>query len=295
MKEVDELLGNNAQKQAQKSNSNFNKEQWKENQNRKRQRANEIADDMSLRVTTDAKLFQNYLDIQSKFSKYSVSNCLIILNKNKNAIQIKDKKSWEEKGYQVKEQEIGKPITILEPVKSKGGVTYYNPKDEYDVTQTNSPMPKQRIYTNRLILQALLDICKAEKQVVDKLENGTIGVEYKQDEKKLYMCRGMQPNKLLQSIAQEIANMEMKDIGNAELKAFKTYCVSYMLAKKYDIDVTNLEFNDLPNDIKNLTDGKEIRQELYDIKETFETISNGISAYIEEIDKQKQNNNQERG
>ena len=60
---------------------------------------------MSLKVVKDGELFKEYLDVQSKFIKYSVSNCLIILNKNKNAIKIKDKKSWEEKGIKVRDEE----------------------------------------------------------------------------------------------------------------------------------------------------------------------------------------------
>lgn len=291
MNEVDDLLG----KDKQKKNNNFNKEQWKENQNRKRKIANEIAEDMSLKVVKDGELFKNYLNLQSIFSKYSVSNCLIILNSNKDAMQIKDKKSWEELGYQVNEQEIEKPITILEPVIAKGGARYYNPKDEYDVSQTNANKPEYKIYTNKQILQALLDICEVEKQVVDRLENGEIGVEYKEEEQKLYMCRGMQPSKLIQAIAQEMANIDMVDSENTELKAFKTYCISYMLCKRYDIDVTNFEFNDLPNDIKNISDGKEIRQELDNIRKTFEKLNKDISNYIDEKFKEDKNINQERG
>lgn len=293
MNEVEELLGKENQNKSSKSN--YDKEKWKETQNKKRKQANEIADTMSLRITTDGNLFKNYLDIQSRFSKYSVSNCLIVLKNNKNATQIKDKKSWEEKGYQVFEKEIEKPITILEPVKSKGGVTFYNPKDEYDISQTDAPIPEEKIYTTRELLRAILQTCKIEKQVVDMLDNGKLGVEYKKEENKLYMCRGMLPSKLLQGIMQQLANIQMQEITNSEMKEFKTYCVSYMLCKKYGIDILKFDFNELPDDIKSLSDGKTIRQELDSIKKVFESINNDISSYFIDIEKENKNKNQERG
>ena len=68
-----------------------------------------------------------------------------------------------------------------------------------------------------------------------------------------------------------------------------------MLCKKYDIDATNFEFTDLPDDIKNMSDGKEIRQELDDIRRTFEKLNKDISNYIDENFKEDKNKNQERG
>ena len=77
---------------------------------------------MTKEITTNSNRFKQYLDLQSKFSKYSIGNCLLILKNEPNATQIKDKTSWEEKGYSIIPN--AKSITILEPNKV-GTKIYY--------------------------------------------------------------------------------------------------------------------------------------------------------------------------
>jgi hypothetical protein len=59
--------------------------------------------------------------------------------------------------------------------------------------------------------------------------------------------------------------------------AFTAYCVSYMLCKKYGIDVSNYDFNRLPERFNGL-DAQEARAELSKIR----SVSN---ALIENINK----------
>lgn len=68
---------------------------------------------MSFVVKTNGEMFQKYLDIQSRFNRNSVGNCLIILTDKPNAMQFKDKKSWKELNVNVKA--YNEPFTILEP------------------------------------------------------------------------------------------------------------------------------------------------------------------------------------
>ena len=120
--------------------------------------------------------FRKYLDIQSKFYKHSVGNCLVLLDKMPNATQIKDVQSWNEKDIYVKEGEVG--IKILEPVKSNGRI-FYNPKEVFDISQTNCEIPETTIsYGDRRLLEAVLNGCDVPRKAVDTLSDGSISSEY---------------------------------------------------------------------------------------------------------------------
>lgn len=290
MDEIDDLLGTSSNNNYKKQNSKNN---WKE-QNKKRNDAYKKMDDMSFKISKDGNMFMQYLNILSRFEKYSVGNCLLILESEPNAIQIKEKKDWIDKGYDTLEN--AKSMTILEPNKVDGKV-YYNPKDEYDISQTNAPIPKEKTYTNKEMLLAIFSICDKEnvtRQVVDALPNGNKGAEYIESENKLYMCRGLKPEYLIKTVIQEIARIEMRNFENSEMKEFKTYCISYMICKKYGLDISKFDFSNLPKDLTNKAKGKEIREEIDDIRTNFIEINSKVAEYFEKEEKSKKNKEQAR-
>lgn len=290
MNEIDDLLGTSNNNNYKKQNSKNN---WKE-QNKKRNDAYRKMDEMSFKIIKDGDMFKQYLNILNRFEKYSVGNCLLILETEPNAIQIKEKKDWIDKGYDTIEN--AKSMTILEPNKVDGKV-YYNPKDEYDISQTNAPIPKGKTYTNKEMLLAIFSICDKEnitREVVDILPSGNKGAEYIESENKLYMCRGLTPEYLIKTVIQEIARIEMKNFENSEMKEFKTYCISYMLCKKYGLDISKFDFSNLPKDLINKAKGKEIREELDDIRTNFIEINSKVAEYFEKEEKSKKNKEQAR-
>lgn len=290
MNEIDDLLGTSNNNNYKKQNSKNN---WKE-QNKKRNDAYRKMDEMSFKITKDGDMFKQYLNILNRFEKYSVGNCLLILETEPNAIQIKEKKDWIDKGYDTIEN--AKSMTILEPNKVDGKV-YYNPKDEYDISQTNAPIPKEKAYTNKEMLLAIFSICdkgNVTREVVDILPSGNKGAEYIESENKLYMCRGLNPEYLIKTVIQEIARIEMKNFENSEMKEFKTYCISYMLCKKYGLDISKFDFSNLPKDLINKAKGKEIREELDDIRTNFIEINSKVADYFEKEEKSKKNKEQAR-
>ena len=309
MDEVDEILGTN--KNSYSTNNNYKKKtnnyringnrnnsknrnswqekknNWKKQQDLDRQAVYDSMDRMATIVGNDSKKFKQYLDIQSRFSKYSVGNCLVILEKAPNSTRIKDESSWNEIGIELISN--AKSIKILEPNKSNNRI-YYNPKDVYDITQTNAPNKEiVKNYDDRKLLEAIIDEWKVPRKAVDKLPNGTLGSEYNRDENVLYVCKGMDRELLFQTLFQEIGNIEMKDEENSDIKNFKSYCISYMLCEKYGIDVSNFDFNNLPQEITNQKEPKGIRGELNIIKSNFESIDSKIYQHFE-IDNNKEKN-----
>ena len=64
---------------------------------------------------TDGNIFQTYLDVQSRFDRYSVGNALLIMERNPQAKKLGDVDYWKGQGGFIKRNQFDKPIIILEP------------------------------------------------------------------------------------------------------------------------------------------------------------------------------------
>ena len=282
--EADEILGTNRKPYANKKDYSQYKtsrnNNWRNQQNRDRQAIYDTMDRMAIIVSGDSDKFKEYLDIQSRFYKYSVGNSLVLLEKAPNSTQIKDKKSWVEKGVALNENAKG--IKILEPSVSNG-ITYYNPKVVFDISQTNSSLKETTTnYGDRVILKALLHNFNVPREAVDKLPNGEeSGTQYDRANNVLYVCKGMNRETLFQTLSQEISNIELENDGNSGMDYFISYCTSYMICKKYGIDVSNYSFHQLPREITEQRDGKGIRSQLDRIRSNFERINSRMLDYLE--------------
>ena len=92
---------------------------------------------------------------------------------------------------------------------------------------------------------------------------------------------------LFQTLSQEMGNIELKDQEESNMNYFISYCTSYMICKKYGIDVSNYAFNDLPSEITSQKEGKEIRMELDKIRDNFEKVNSRMLDYFEMSSKEK--------
>lgn len=296
MNEYDDILGNTNKSQNNNYKNNYSSgNSWQEKQNKQRKEAYDTMEKMAIAIKDNSSLFKQYLDIQSKFEKHSVGNCLLILDQAPNAAQFKDKKSWNDKGISLISNY--KKIVILEPSRSKTtDKVYYNPKEVIDISQTNAPKQENIInYDDRELLQAFLNNCGVERKAVDILPiSQTKGAEYNKEEKVLYLCRGMEREQLFQTLSQELANIEMQDIEDGGLKSFKSYCISYMLCKRYGIDVSNFDFSRLPHELTNKSSGKDVRAELEYMRIDFEKINLRVASFFENSAKEKKPKTQER-
>jgi len=273
MDAIDDILGINDKK---KYNNN-----WKEQQIQERNKAYQIIEKMTNLISRNESKFKDYLDIQSRFSKYSVGNCLLIQFQNPNATIFKDKKTWNDLGVQLVANP--KSFQILEPFKSeRTGVVYYNPKRVYDISQTNSRNEYNSInYDDKQLLGAFIYNCFAEIKVVNSLENEILGVKYEENENTLYICRGLDSKILFQELSKELGRIEMRDEEESTFKEFKSYCISYMLCKKYGIDVSNYEFRNLIGNFEKQTNAKELREKIDEIRVSFEKINERITECFE--------------
>ena len=245
MNEVDNILGtkNNSERK-----NNYNQEKWKQIKDRQREWAYSTMEDMAQKIKIDSKLFKDYLDVQSRFEKHSVGNTLLILAKFPNTDflpnklkkrgimmqpQFKERQAWKDLGIPIKKN--AQPIIILEPVKSeKTGKTYYNPKEVFDISQTQAEGSEtQKEYNIRELLGGFIHNCYAEIKVVDELPDERIGgAYYDKEENLLYVCSGMEKDTLISSLSYALAEIETREDTDNSLKDFKNKCISYMLCKR---------------------------------------------------------------
>ena len=107
-----------------------------------RNRCYELSEQITAEVATDSKAFRQYLDVQSRFDRYTANNALLIMAQRPDAQRLGDYGYWRDQGAYVKRAEKKNPVLIMEPGKEyereDGSIgTYYNAKKLYDISQTN--------------------------------------------------------------------------------------------------------------------------------------------------------------
>ena len=264
----------------------YNKEEWIEYKKQEKEDIYRLIDTTAEEIVSDNKKFKQYLDIQSKFDQYSVGNTLLITAQMPNATVLKDFEGWKNVGGYLNKHRT--EVKILEPgdeyMREDGSVgTIYNVKKLYDISQvkTRQKMKTMR-YEDKLLLKVLLNCSTADVQVVDQIGNTSRSAFYSDAEDKLYIARGAEAPKIFHEVTKELARSEIRD--NSALGEFKSYCVSYMLCKKYNIDISNYNIN-VPFELRNMG-ARTIRDELEPMHDAIETINSRMTNYLDRISKE---------
>ena len=248
-------------------------------------------------IKTDINKYKQYLDVQGRFDKYSVGNALVISATYPNATQIKEFDDWKESGAFIKKGANG--IKILEPgdsyTRSDGSSAIsYNVKKMFDISQTTSTQKPRTInYDDRVKLTALLKDCPVDIKAVDEIPNSDKVALWNKEDNVLYVKRGGETPTIFKQLAKELTRSALEETGNTELDNFKCESTSYMLCKKYGIDVSDININTIPEAFKNMS-ASEVRNELTSMRSNMEDINTRMSAYFETISKAQKNKEHER-
>ena len=108
-----------------------------------------------------------------------------------------------------------------------------------------------------------------------------------------YVKRGGETPTIFKQLAKELTRSALEETGNTELDNFKCESTSYMLCKKYGIDVSDININTIPEAFKNMS-ASEVRNELTSMRSNMEDINTRMSAYFETISKAQKNKEHER-
>lgn len=261
----------------------------KENRNR----CYDMSEHMTEKVAADAKSLQTFLDVQSRFDRYTANNALLITAQNPEAQKLGNYGYWREQGAYVKRQEKNNPIFILEPGKEytrdDGSIgTYYNAKKLYDISQTTlQEKPQQNASIDeKLLIRALISrppvnisACEPDKMPENK------GAVFVPEDNCIYVRKGMNAKDIFRSLTVELslAGFANKDKDYyRDGYAFNAYCVSYILCKKYGVETKGyFDFSNAAEYFRGM-DNQEVRGELSNIRESVSDISLRMSRILEQ-------------
>ena len=294
MSSFDDLFRQENEQPVPRNDLPFDKEAWKQQKQEQREMVYAMIDDTAQTVARDGAAFQKYLDVQSRFDRYSVANALLILAQKPDATRIADFDTWKEQGAYIRKNETG--FYILEPGeeyrREDGSVGIsYNPKKMFDISQTgNSRKRETPTYPDdRTRIKALMDHAPVPIRISDALPEGTNAL-YRPEAREIQIRKGMDAGNIFRALSQELAHAEMdKGDGNYNRSdhAFHAYCVSYMLCKQYGVDTNGYRFDRAPQMLEGM-DPQEIRAELSVIREAAGEISGRMNRMLSQQRQQKQ-------
>ena len=270
------------------SDQPFDKEAWAAKKQEERKELYALADSTAAEISGDGEKYQKYLDVQSRFSRYTPTNALLILAQMPEAIQLKDFDGWKEAGVSV--QRKPKSVKILEPGKEydrEDGTrgTSFEVKRVYDASQTRGRVrsaPAVKL-DDRVLLKALIHRTPVPIQTVDSLPNN-MGALYDHNPQVIVVCRGMGAEDIFRSVSKELAHAEiagMSENYNRNDAAFKAYSASYLLCKRYGVDVSDYNFSRLPTSFRE-SNPQQVRETLTEIRDTANQISTRMYRALEQ-------------
>ena len=250
----------------------FDKEEWIQQKKAEKEKAYEMIEQEAELMVHDTEKIQNYLNLQSRFPRYSVGNILLLSVQKPEATRIGDYRSWRERNVYIRKGETG--IIILEPgkeYKRQDGSTAvsYNAKHVFDISQTTAQEYQDPViqWDRKLLLRALAYNAPCEFKTVDAQElPENIAALYDPGTRCIRVGRDHDYTRIFQHVARELAHAHM-DQGDykREEHEFTAQCVSYILCKRNQVDTEGL-FLDPPDTIKSL-DSKKMRKELKKIRD----------------------------
>lgn len=290
MNNYDDLFTANGEKKGSKTERPFNKEEWAAKKQQERSEAFEMLDKATVEAVANPETFRDYLLIQSRFGKYSVSNALLISYQNNEATYLADFETWKEKGVFVQKGERG--ITLLEPGNEftrEDGTTGFsiNVKKVFDISQTNSERnSSRRTPDERRVLKALISSSPCDIRMTNELD-GNVCARYMPKDDAIYIRQGLDGEDIFRSLSQEIviANFAKNGVAREDC-VFTAYCATYVLCERNGFDTGDFDFEKVPKMFKD-AEPKAIRGQLDKIRDSANELSQDMNRIMEEQQKAK--------
>ena len=234
----------------------FNKEEWAAQKQEQRKAAYELIDNTCSEMMADGVAFQQYLDVQGHFDRYSVNNAILVSAQMPEATQLKDYGSWKQSRAYVDRD--AQKVTILEPGKEYeredgSKAVGYNAKIVYDISQTSAKdrQQPQEQKTMRELVSAMIDASPVSFVPVDDLE---LPAFYDSSQQTIFIKTGLSEEQLFVSMAKEVsaAVFDFKHKESRDASEFKSFCVAYMVSSRYGVDTKGFRFDNLPKEFASM-------------------------------------------
>ncbi len=278
-------------------NEIFDKEEWASRKQQDREAAYAMVDDALKKMGTNGKAFQTYLDVQSKFERYSVSNALLVAAQKPEATDLGDANFWRGRGGYIRKGESG--ILLMEPGNSytrkdgSKGVNI-NIKRVFDISQTRvaqRPAPAV-VRDERLLLKALMNNAPCRFAISNELPEG-VNVTYHPQEHTVHVRQGLDAPTIFRGLAQELARAHMDRDGiTCESPDFTAYSVSYMLCRRNGVPVEGFSFECLPESYAGM-DARALRAEVGIMRDVAGSITADMNRLFAAQEKAQKNRDDE--
>ena len=262
----------------------FNKEEWAAQKQEQRKEAYELIDTTCGQMMTDGGAFQQYLDVQGHFDRYSVNNAILVSAQMPEATQLKDYGSWKQSRAYVDKD--AQKITILEPGKEYeredgSKEVGYNAKVVYDISQTTAKdrQQPQEQKNMRELVSAMIDASPVSFVPVDDLE---LPAFYDSAQQTIFIKTGLSEEQLFVSMAKEVsaAVFDFKHKESRDASDFKSFCVAYMVSSRYGVDTKGFRFDNLPKEFAGM-ETQEFKGQLGSMRDVLGEIQSDMYKSLE--------------
>ena len=262
----------------------FNKEEWAAQKQAQRQEAYELIDNTCEKMMADGGVFQQYLDVQGRFDRYSVGNAILVAAQMPEATQLKEKSAW--KNNRVYVNKDARKVVILEPSKEytrNDGTKAvgYNAKEVYDVSETSAKdrQQPQETKTMRDLASAMIDASPANFQPVEELE---VPAFYDSSQQTIFVRTGLSEEQLFVCMSNEVAAavFDFKYNESRDASDFKSFCVAYMVSSRYGVDTRGFNFGKLPKEYEGM-DTQAFKGELGSMRDVLGEIQSDMYKSME--------------
>ena len=262
----------------------FNKEEWAAQKQAQRQEVYELIDATCSQMMSDGGTFQQYLDVQGRFDRYSVNNAILVSAQMPEATQLRDYSSWKQSRVYVNKN--AQKVTILEPGKEYerddgSKAVGYNAKVVYDISQTSAKdrQQPQEEKTMRELVSAMIDASPVSFVPVDDLEMPAF---YDSGQQTIFIRTGMTEEQLFVSMAKEVsaAVFDFKHGESRDASDFKSFCVAYMVSSRYGVDTRGFNFGRLPKEYDGM-DTQAFKGELGSMRDVLGEIQSDMYKSLE--------------
>ena len=262
----------------------FNKEEWAAAKQEQRKAAYELIDNTCSEMMADGGAFQQYLDVQGHFDRYSVNNAILVSAQMPEATQLKDYGSWKQSRAYVDKD--AQKVTILEPGKEYeredgSKAVGYNAKVVYDISQTSAKdrQQPQEQKTMRELVSAMIDASPVSFVPMDDLE---LPAFYDSAQQTIFIRTGLSEEQLFVSMAKEVsaAVFDCKHKESRDDSDFKSFCVAYMVSSRYGVDTKGFRFDKLPKEFAGM-ETQEFKGELGSMRDVLGEIQSDMYKSLE--------------
>lgn len=155
-------------------------------------------------------------------------------------------------------------------------------KKVFDISQTTAEPEESPPPEGRQLLKALIHKSPVPIQSTDKLPEG-LGAFYDHDQQVIFVKKGIDASEVFCFLAKELAHAEtaMRAPGyNRKQADFQAYSASYLLCKKYGVDVSRYAFTSPPSWFRE-QNTQAVRETLSGIRDTAAAISGRMYRALE--------------